>query len=124
MGSLESGILSRSFPIHGISLQGILRFPSEVDIVGILVLLNVIASVSEKAGQLVRQIYDSWTYHKGVKSQILYNLHGTCNLCCCKKHGLSCTELCRCNYELCENQTTCIKGRSDMSEDEDDKFSD
>ena len=92
VGSLESVILSRSFPIHGISLLGTLRFPLEVDIVGrlmitrdILVLLNVIASLSEKAGQLVRQIYDSWTYHKGVKSQILYNLHGACNLCSCKK---------------------------------------
>ena len=90
----------------------------------ILVLLNVIASLSEKAGQLVRQIYDSWTYHKGVKSQILYNLHGACNLCSCKKHGMSCTELCRCNHELCENQTACIEERSDMSEDEDDQFSD
>ena len=28
------GILSRSFPIHGITLLGILRFPLEVDIVG------------------------------------------------------------------------------------------
>ena len=47
----------------------------------ILVLLNLIASVSEKAGQLVKQIYESWAYHKGFKSQILYNLHGACNIC-------------------------------------------
>ena len=58
VGSLELVILSKSFPIHGISLLGILRFPFEVDIVGLLlithdllVLLNVIAGVSEKAGR-------------------------------------------------------------------------
>ena len=37
-----------------------------------------------------------WGCHQN--RQILYNLHGASNLYSCKKHGLSCTELCRCNH--------------------------
>ena len=51
--------------------------------------------------------------------------HCTRKTCCCKKHGLRCTELCHCDLQLCENKS--VVDGSDSSEDEDatdEQFSD